>query len=375
MKEKYDFVILGAGIYGLYAATLLSKKGLNIAVLEYDNDSFSRASLVNQARVHQGYHYPRSVSTALTSIQSFSRFCKDYKPAINSEFEKIYAISNRNSYTSGQQFLRFCQFCEIPVMEVDAKQYFNQGTIERAFKAEEYSFDPHIVKEILLDRIKVSPQVRIKYSQRIREAEKDYRRYYLAMEDGTTIETAGVLNTTYASLNQILQLFGFEKLKIKYEMCEIILCHINTKLNNVGITVMDGPFFSLMPFGKQKYHSLSAVGFTPHKTSFEWLPTFDCQTEISNCTENHLENCNSCLARPTTAFKFMHQLAKKYLLPDSHIKYQSSLFAIKSILTMSEYGDSRPTLVLENSQTPKFISVLSGKINTIYEMDDTLNAI
>jgi hypothetical protein len=42
---------------------------------------------------------------------------------------------------------------------------------------------------------------------------------------------------------------------------------------------------------------------------------------------------------------------------------------------MSEYDDSRPTLVLENSQTPKFISVLSGKINTIYEMEDTLNAI
>lgn len=53
-------------------------------------------------------------------------------------------------------------------------------------------------------------------------------------------------------------------------------------IKDVGLTVMDGPFFSLMPFGLTGLHSLSAVHFTPHKTSFEKLPHFDCQSEIVN---------------------------------------------------------------------------------------------
>lgn len=68
-----------------------------------------------------------------------------------------------------------------------------------------------------------------------------------------------MLNATYASTNQISRMLGYEPFKIKYELCEIILCNVNEKLKNVGITVMDGPFFSIMPFGKTGYHSLTAV--------------------------------------------------------------------------------------------------------------------
>ena len=63
MEKK---VIVGAGLYGLYSALYLAKKQKNfeIIVLEYDSESFKRATFINQARVHMGYHYPRSLSTA-----------------------------------------------------------------------------------------------------------------------------------------------------------------------------------------------------------------------------------------------------------------------------------------------------------------------
>ena len=50
--------------------------------------------------------------------------------------------------------------------------------------------------------------------------------------------------------------------------CEIILCTVDERLKNTGITVMDGPFFSLMPFGQTGLHSLTSVTFTPHETSY-----------------------------------------------------------------------------------------------------------
>ena len=63
--------------------------------------------------------------------------------------------------------------------------------------------------------------------------------------------------------NDIHALAGFEPFKIKYELCEIILCEVDKRLYNTGITVMDGPFFSLMPFGQTGLHSLTSVTFTP----------------------------------------------------------------------------------------------------------------
>ena len=65
--EQFDRIIIGAGLYGLYGARASAAKGMRVLVLEYDNQAFSRATYINQARVHMGYHYPRSLSTAMKS--------------------------------------------------------------------------------------------------------------------------------------------------------------------------------------------------------------------------------------------------------------------------------------------------------------------
>ena len=89
----YDKIIIGAGLYGSYAALFCGKRGENVLVLECDPTPFRRATYINQARVHQGYHYPRSISTALKSAGYFDKFVKDYGFCINQEFEKVYATS------------------------------------------------------------------------------------------------------------------------------------------------------------------------------------------------------------------------------------------------------------------------------------------
>jgi len=42
-------------------------------------------------------------------------------------------------------------------------------------------------------------------------------------------------------------------------------------------------------------------------------------------------------------------------------------------LQASEIDDSRPTVVRQYSEEPRFISVLSGKINTVYDLDEVLD--
>lgn len=136
---------------------------------------------------------------------------------------------------------------------------------------------------------------------------------------------------------------------------------------------MDGPFFSIMPFGKTGLHSLTSVTFTPHVTSYEELPTFQCQRESEDgrpeCRPEALGNCNTCIHKPDSAWPYMSHLADKYLKPEYAYTYKESLYSMKPILKSSEVDDSRPTAIRVLSESPVFISVLSGKINTVYDLD------
>ncbi len=371
MKEA-DVLILGAGIYGLYAALKLGEMGKRVTIVECDDAAFSRASFVNQARVHNGYHYPRSISTAKKSADYFQRFNEDFSFAINSKFKKVYALSSKFSYTNGDQFKKFCAYTGIPCREIDAGEFFKPGMIDAAFETEEYAFDAFKIRDYFIEQLKVMSKVEIAYSCRIVDREVEGKTFLLNLSDGTQIRTPFIINTTYASVNQVLELFGFEKFKIKYEICEIALCKPNRELSGFGLTVMDGPFFSIMPFGLDGTFSLTSVTFTPHVTSYEALPAFNCQKVNPQCSPNNLENCNTCFAKPPTAWGYMSQLARNYLRPEFDFAPTESLFAIKPILMASELDDSRPTVIREFSSEPRFVSCLSGKINTVYDLNEVI---
>jgi len=366
-------VIIGAGIYGLYAGLTCAKNGQNILILEQDKDIMQRASSINQARVHMGYHYPRSLSTALKSANYFDRFNKDFSFCINGSYDKIYAIASKFSWSSPNDFKYFCKNADIPCEEVSIDKYFKQNSCDAAFMTKEYSYDANILKAYVLQEIDKLPNINIRFNQDNLSITKLENTYNISTSSIDKIYTKYILNATYASINQILHKANLERFKIKYELCEIILCKVSDSLKNAGITLMDGPFFSVMPYGKSNLHSLTAVSYTPQLTSYDELPTFSCQSKTNgSCTNKQLDNCNTCIAKPQTSWIHMHKLAQKYLHQDIKITYQKSLFAIKSILKKSEIDDSRPTLIKHNHQEPNFVSVLSGKINTIYDLDQYL---
>lgn len=375
METSYDKIIIGAGLYGLYSALYCCQKGQKVIVLECDSTPFRRATYINQARVHQGYHYPRSISTAMKSAGYFERFNKDYAFCVNKEFDQIYATSSQYSWTDGKQFKEFCKAANIPCEELYAGTYFKEEMCDGVFRTREYTYDAMILKNYLLTELEKYPKnVEIIYGVTIDHIDKTTDSYVITLNNGKTVSSGFVLNATYAGTNQILDMVGYEKFKIKYELCEIILCNVNEKLKDIGFTVMDGPFFSIMPFGKTGYHSLTSVTFTPHTTSYDEVPTFACQEKSEGyCSTAHLGNCNDCVAKPDTAFPYMANLARKYMLDEYQFDYQGSLFSMKPILMSSEIDDSRPTVIRTYSKNPTFVGVLSGKINTVYDLDEVLS--
>lgn len=370
--KKADYIVIGAGIYGLYSAKLLGKRGYKVIVLERGG-VFQRASYVNQARLHNGYHYPRSVSTAEKTASYFERFYSDYYDCILKDFEQIYAVSSNFSYTNAKQFVKFCKKLNIRCDEVSPNKYFKKNLCESAFITTEYTFDAVLIQNKLLSEIAKINNIIIEYNSSVSSIESVNKKYRVITSNEKIYEGNYIINTTYAAVNGIISLIKGEFFDLKYELCEVILCDVSSNLKNVGITVMDGPFFSVMPFGKTKMHSLTSVTFTPHKTSYSLMPIFDCQEKSKgSCTPNNPDNCNNCKFRPQSAWAYMSALVNKYMKDCYKISYRDSIYAIKPILNKSEYDDSRPTVIQTQPEYPTFLSVLSGKINTIYDLDEVL---
>lgn len=377
-----DKLIIGAGLYGLYAALYCAKKGQRIKVLEIDGEPFGRATYINQARVHMGYHYPRSLSTAMKSAGYFKRFVEDYAFCILFDFRQVYATSKHFSWTDAAEFQKFCKDADIPCEPLSVERYFKEGCCDGAFLTKEYTYDARILRDFFLEELKKYPQVEICYGRDIQRIVKHEDCYeIIALNDSQKAESdcaPFVLNATYASVNQILsRLEGVntDPFQIKYELCEIILCRAEERLKNIGLTVMDGPFFSIMPFGKTGYHSLTSVTFTPHKTGYGTVPDFACMQgeDSGGCSLRRLGNCNDCRNKPESAWEYMSALARKYMRDEYRFSYERSLFSVKPILRASEVDDSRPTVIRYASKTPTFLSVLSGKINTVYDLDEFLD--
>ena len=377
--KRSDKIIIGAGLYGLYAALYCGKKGQKVTVIEIEKAPFTRATYINQARVHMGYHYPRSLSTAMKSAGYFKRFVEDYGFCIHDSFEQVYATSSHFSWTDAKEFKKFCRSADIPCLDLPAERYFREGLCDGAFLTKEYTYDAHILRDYLLGELGKLSNVELLFSKEITRIVKQSNCYEVYADECECYEAPFVLNATYASVNQVLDKvegIDTQDFGLKYELCEIILCSVEESLKGIGLTVMDGPFFSIMPFGKTGYHSLTSVTFTPHKTSYEAMPEFPCMQE-GICTDRWLGNCNDCPAKPESAWKYMSALARKYMRDEYAFTYEGSLFSMKPILKASEIDDSRPTLIrrleTERDEATTFISVLSGKINTVYDLDEFLD--
>jgi len=378
-----DKLIIGAGLYGLYAALHCVQKGQKVTVLEMDKAPFSRATHINQARVHMGYHYPRSLATAMKSAGYFKRFVKNYSFCIHSDFQQIYATSKNFSWTDAREFHKFCKDAGIPCEPLPVDRYFNEGICDGAFLTKEYTYDAHILRDYFLAELNQYPGAELLCARtvhRIVEKADCYEVYALHEGKEELYEAPFVLNATYASVNQILGCLERSRDRqppkpfgIKYELCEIILCKATDALKDIGLTVMDGPFFSIMPFGKTGYHSLTSVTFTPHKTCAGPMPQFPCMVKGGACRDGLLGNCNNCKAKPGSAWMYMAALANKYLKGRYRFTYEDSLFSMKPVLQASEIDDSRPTVIRYANRKPVFLSVLSGKINTVFDLDEFLD--
>ena len=149
---------------------------------------------------------------------------------------------------------------------------------------------------------------------------------------------------------------GCPPLPVKNELTEIALVRVPDGLDRIGVTVMDGPFFSMMPFPARGLHSLTHVRYTPQAT---WLDGEGPKTTL----------------RPYSRWLHMKRDAMRYMPAARDLVWEGSLYEIKTVLLKNEVDDGRPIFLHPHAERPGLYSVLGGKLDNIYDLFEVLASI
>ncbi len=363
-----DAVIIGGGFYGAAIAIYLAKqRGLKrIVLVEREEALLRRASYNNQARIHNGYHYPRSYTTAYRSRINMPRFVRDWPDAVKQDFTKLYAIARRNSKVTAKQFERFCREIGAKIQPADPtlRALFEPRLIEEVFLVEEYAFDSTKLASWAERELKeCGVQIRLETCVTdILKGQNDSLCVVTKPNHGAEelISCRYVFNCTYSGLNQFKGDFPGTRTGLKQEITEMALMRVPSALQGLGITVMDGPFFSLMPFPSRGLHTLSHVRYTPHLhwndqqgiDPYQKLKQYEQETRVDRMVRD----------------------VGRYVPSVLDSKYIDSLFEVKTILVKNEGDDGRPILFEKHPELPGCYSVLGGKIDNIYDVLEKLDA-
>lgn len=451
--DKYDCIIIGGGFFGAYIALQLKEKYNSILVLEQESDLLLHASLNNQARVHNGYHYPRSLSTAISSSRHFKTFCNEFKLAIKNDFAKYYAIANIGSKTSSTQFYRLFKQFDIFIESVPnhIKAMFNKKLVSDVFLTREYAFDAAILRGILKERLEsknieiatntqavcvredkcglyveiqgYSACIAISADSKAKESQADSgNAESMSLDSNTSNAPAEVswsdfsgfgakgegsllkandralseqsaksaqetmretrklhapliLNCTYAGINHLLQNSHLPPLPLKFEMTEMALVNVPKSLQNISVTIMDGAFFSLMPYPSKDCYTLSHVRYTPH---FAWrdfpleskLKAYSLQDSNNPLTQatNPYIMLQAFKQKATSNFPLMKADVRRYMPILESLEYLDSLYEIKALQIQNEIDDGRPIIFAKDYGLKGFCTIMGGKIDNIYEI-------
>src|SRR3990167_794831 len=358
--KQFDVAVLGGGFYGCCIAILLAQQYSRVALIEKEDGLLKKASGINQARVHGGYHYPRSFMTATRSLINYPRFLHDFQQAVVDDIEHIYAIARYGSKTNSRQFFNFFKKLSAEIKTVPSiviNKLFNIDFVEDAFIVNEAIFDWTMLEKMMLEKLHLSG-VKLFLKTEVKSVKAFNQQLVVNTSSEGEYVANQVFSCLYSKLNMLQANSGLPFLPLKHELAELALVESLQGLEKRAITIMDGHFFSLIPYPQRKLYTLSHVRYPPHGS---W-------TDQNNLSDNLVVD-----RQPSTSnFIYMQRDAARYMPMLTELQYVTSIYETKTILQRNEIDDGRPILFREEPTLPNFFTIMGSKIDNIYDILDVI---
>lgn len=356
-------VIIGGGIFGLTIFLKLISKKYDCILLEKEKKIMLGASTNNLNRVHLGYHYPRDDETAQQSKKGSNSFIKFYKSSIIKYFQNYYVISKYKSLTNFKNYLKFCKKNRLSFKIIKNKNFFTKineqsDNIEGIIKVKEPIYSWEGILKIINKIIKSFNKNRILTNSEVTMITKKDNIFHIKTKKNFFYADV-VIDASYLSLNY--KLFKNNNIKnffknIFYQITLITEIDIKNK-NKLGLAVMDGAFFSILPKGKYNKHLLYHVKHSVIKESQKLTKSF--------------QNINK--KDFVERFKRIKKLVAKdlnHFFPKFEFKFTNNFFISKRVLFKNK-NDSRVSSILEPEKN--YFLIASAKVDHSVDIANKIN--
>ncbi len=234
--------VIGGGWYGAHLCAALARDGLQVELLEKADHLFAGASGGNPARLHQGFHYPRSALTRGACADHAPAFLQSYGHLTRAVPVNLYAVAADESLIDFGTYRETMRSARLEFVTVRDPGEFGLQGVEGALLTGE--------RHIVID---------------------EARRHFEACLDGLVSYGAPPVvldDPAFFTIDCTFCALDGEAVD-RYEPCLTVLLEGPT---DRAVTIMDGPLPSLYPWNEAEgLSSLTSALHTPlSKTCRTW---------------------------------------------------------------------------------------------------------
>lgn len=360
--------VIGGGIFGCRIALSLAEAGHQVTLFERRDRIMQGASRANHNRLHLGFHYPRDPETARQCLRGFLRFLAEFQECVSFGFPAHYYVASEGSLTSAADYVAFLDEVGPPYRRVPLDSRVAGCSL--AVQTWEAVYDAGRLAMVLAARLQHAAGVDLRYSVTVDAIERQRGDLILDLTDlsgrsGADAEATSrsrfdaVVNCAYEDQNRLTAMLGIDPPSRLFEYTVVPIIEI-PGLPRQAITIMDGPFCSIQPYG-----------FTDNFLLYHARYSVLASAVSKFCPYGKDAPTDSMLESSTSHFETMKLDGARYIPALAEAKLLGWLQGPRMVLAGVDSTDARPSTV--HSPLPGYITVFAGKVDhSSFAADDVL---
>jgi len=338
--------VVGGGVFGTNCALELGQF-CDVTLFERNTDFMEEVSFVNQWRHHSGFHYPRSYDT----VQEIRSTCKDfeslYSDAVMKKYPAYFCPSAYGVEIPAERYVAACSSNYLSFsFEYPPEHVCDRSSIALSLKSDEGVYDYHRLREIIAKRLRTIPNINVQLGSEVIDGSlcADGSKRLTIKSDGEVCEAEFdyLINATYSNRNLLAAWFGFPVESLRFDLYEMLVLRL--PIDQICVTILDGPFTSLVGMGKDNLFMLSHIHASVLKSD---VPDDGMPPDWGQFTSNRHN---------------MLLQASRYLPILNQAEVIESRYATRAVNAYARDFDARPTVIRDHGYG--CWSILGGKIIT-----------
>lgn len=345
-RPRPRIAVIGGGIFGASAAIELAEN-CNVSLLERHSSLLSEATFHNQWRHHSGFHYPRSLETVREIQATREDFETAYGRTAIREITSYYCTSASGREITRERYIESCRMAGLDFAIADPPEgVLDKTQVDLCLRTDEGVFNYPEIRKIIEQKLRSFPTLETRLNADVIGAELAAGgRKVLRIRSGNRVRNEPfdyVINATYANTNLLATWLGLPLQRLRFDLCEMLVMEL--PLAPVSLTVLDGPFTSLVGTGEPGIFILSHI----HESVLcSDVPADGLPPKWSGWRSNRANLLRQC---------------SRYLPVLKDGRVLESRLATRTVQAFSEDYDGRPTVITDHGFG--CWSLLGGKIVT-----------